>query len=84
MSRTKLLVILIAVATFGVGAIAVRVNFSEHSRIAGGREDAVMAPNNDRLTQQERAEKKSVQQTIDSDCAALRKMGATNKNCPPN
>ncbi len=84
MSRTKLVVILIAVATFGVGAIAVRVIFPEHFRIASGRKDAVIAPNNDRLTQRERSEKKSVQQTIDSDCAALRKMGATNKNCPPN
>lgn len=79
MSRAKLLGSLIVIVFLGVGGVVI------HSELDG---DAVAskpvpaaAPNGDQAAQRQ-AEEKSEQQAIDSACAALRKMGGTNKNCP--
>ena len=79
MSRGKLLGILIVIAALGVGGIFAREDLIRHPAVSNTV--TVAAPSNDQ-TAQRQAEQKSEQQAIDSACAALRKMGGTNKNCP--
>jgi uncharacterized protein HemX len=77
MSGRKLIFILIAVAALGAGVFVIRSQFSE--RIA----NVSAVKQRSQPTVQKRAEQESEQQAIDAACAALQKIGKTNKNCPP-
>lgn len=78
MSRGKLVAILIVVALLGVGGIVIRTELIGHPDVS----NTITVSTPDQAAQQ-RAEQQSEQQAIDSACAALRKMGGANKNCPP-
>jgi hypothetical protein len=80
MSRAKLLGSLTAVAFLGVAGMVIRSELSVDA--AASKPVSATGLNGDQDAQQ-KAEQKSEQQAIDSACAALRKMGGTNKNCPP-
>ena len=80
MSRRKLLGIFIAIASLGVGAIVVRTEFSRPPAISATK--TLGAAPNGSLAAQERAEKQNGQEGLEHACAALRKLGATNKVCP--
>ena len=79
MSRGKLFGILIVATLLGVGGIVIRAELVGHPGVSNTI--TVSTPAKDQAAQQ--AEQKSEQQAIDSACAALRKMGGANKNCPP-
>ena len=82
-SRGMLLGILIAAAVLGVGAVVVHTEFARQSTPAVSTNPSASAPSSRWLKQQQQAEQKSEQQGIEAACAALRKMGQTDKNCPP-
>ena len=79
-SRGKLFGILIVAALLAVGAIVIRAELIWHPDVS--KTIAVSTSAKDQAAQQQ-AEQQSEQQAIDSACAALRKMGGANKNCPP-
>jgi hypothetical protein len=80
MSRAKLLSSLIAVAFLGVGGMVIRSELAADATT--NKPVSATGLNGDQAAQRQ-AEQKSEQQAIDSACTALRKMGGTNKNCPP-
>ena len=80
-SRGMLLGVLIAAAALGVGAVVVHIEFARPS--TPGTNPSTSAATSRWLKQQQQAEQKSEQQGIEAACAALRKMGQTDKNCPP-
>lgn len=80
MSRGKLLGILIVAALLGVGGIVIRAELIGRPDVSNAITISTLAKEQ---AAQKRAEQKSEQQGIDSACAALRKMGGVNKNCPP-
>jgi hypothetical protein len=80
-SRGMLLGVLIAAAALGVGAVVVHIEFARQS--TPGINPSTSAPTSRWMKQQQQAEQKSEQEGIEAACAALRKMGQTDKNCPP-
>ena len=80
MSRGKLLAIVIAITSLGVGAMVVRTEFAHPPTISATQ--AVGASPTDGQAAQERAEKRNEQEGLEHACAALKKLGATNKVCP--
>jgi hypothetical protein len=79
MSRRKLLVLLSAVVALGIGAIVVRAEFAGNVPLGANSVSSRLATHD--LTAQQRAERRSEQEAIKADCAALRKMGTTDKLC---
>ena len=77
MSSGTLILILIAIAVLGASGIVIRNELSTH--IAS----VTSASQSSQSATQKQAEQQSEQQAIDAACEALRKMGKTNKNCPP-
>jgi len=82
-SRGMLLAVLIAAAALGIGVIVVRTEFAHAPSPAINAPSSAGAPSSRWLNQQQEAEQKSEQQGIEAACAALRKMGKTDKDCPP-
>ena len=80
MPRGKLLAIVIAIASLAMGAMVARTEFAHPSAISATK--AVGAPPNNSQAAQERAEKRNEQEGLEHECAALKKLGATNKVCP--
>ena len=76
--------LLIVIAVLGVGAIVIRTEFISRTSPINISSPAGSPSNTTALQDQERAEQKSEQEAIKANCAALRKMGDVNKNCPPN
>ena len=82
MSLRKIIGLLIVIAALGVGAIAMRTEFTGRTPPVAISEPAGSASSITALQQQRNAEQKSEEEAIKANCIALRKMGATNKNCP--
>ena len=82
MLHRKIFAILVAVAALGVGVTLVRTEFRAHSSTAT-TDTRSPAPTTNPSAQL-RAEQKSEEQTVKSDCEALRKMGVADKDCPPD
>jgi hypothetical protein len=78
MSRGKLFGLLIAAVVLAVGGILLRTSvFSDRSA-----PDWAVPPRSKFITQQRRAEKRSEDQALQAACAALQKLGGSDKNCP--
>ena len=84
MSFRSVVSLLIVIAALGVGAIIVRTEFSSRTAPINVSKPADSPSSMTGLQEQERAEQESEQEAIKANCAALRKMGAVNKNCPAN
>jgi len=82
-SRGMLLGILIAASALGVGAVIVRTEFAHQPSPTISTNPTAGTPSSRWLNQQRQAEHRSEQQGIEAACAALRKMGKTDKDCPP-
>lgn len=87
MSRAKLTVVLVfAIAAGAVGALVVHAEFVGNAGVVKS-ETAGTAPSSGWLEQHVRAANqaahRSATEDMTEDCAALRKMGASNPNCPP-
>jgi len=78
-----LLGILIVAAALGVGAMVVRTEFAHPPSPAISTNSSAGALNSRWLNQERQAEQKSERQGIEAACTALRKMGKTDKDCPP-
>lgn len=83
MSHAKVLAVLIAIVVLGVGSVALHAEFAGFTPVVTRKQVVVLAPNAGSSARQERAERKSEQQGMDAACAALQKMGTTDKVCPP-
>jgi hypothetical protein len=84
MSLRTVIGLLILVAALGVGAVVIRTEFISPATPISTSRPPGSPSNMTALHEQQRAEQKSEQEAIKANCAALRKMGAINKNCPPN
>jgi hypothetical protein len=84
MSLRTVVGLLIVIAALGVGAIVIRTEFISRTPPINVSKPAGSPSSVTALQEQERAEQKSEQEAIKANCAALRKMGAVNKNCPVN
>lgn len=87
MSRTKLAGILVmALVSGAVGVLVVHAEFFSNTTVVNSK-STIVAPHQGWLEQHIRAADQTARQSADQgmrdDCAALRKMGATNPNCPP-
>ena len=82
-SRGMLLGIFIAIAALGIGIAVIHAELAyQPSSAVVGTNSPDAVPSSRWLNQQRRAEQKSEQQGIEAACAALRKMGKTDKDCP--
>jgi len=86
MPRGALIGILVVLAAVGVGMVVADVEFvGNTSPVDSGK--TVNAPEKHWLKQQYQAQQSATQrsatETIQQDCAAVRKLGASNPNCPP-
>lgn len=81
MSRGKVLGILIAVLVLAVAAVVVHTELIQHTPLIGNHKTAILTPTNN-LAAQERLQKRNEQEELEHACAALHKLGATNKECP--
>jgi hypothetical protein len=84
MSLRTVVGLLIIIAALGVGAVVIRTEFNRPTPPISTSRPAGSPSNMTALHEQQRAEQKSEQEAIKANCAALRKMGAINKNCPPD
>jgi len=75
--------VLLAIAVLGVGALVLKSEFSPKISSAVGDGIPASGSETGSLDQQQQAERKSEDQAIGSACAALRQMGKTDKDCPP-
>ena len=87
MSRKKLIgALLVALVAGAVGVLVVHAEFLANTTVMNSK-GMVVAPSNGWLEHHiraaDQAARRSADQGMQDDCAALRKMGATNPNCPP-
>jgi hypothetical protein len=83
MSLKRVLSVLIVLVAVAVGAFLIRTEFGGHSTGMNPPGTSDSGSGKIAVEQQQRAEQQNEQDTIKANCAALRKMGAVNKNCLP-
>lgn len=81
MSPYKLLGIAIAIVAVATAAVLLRAELAYTP--ASATRNAIALPPGHSLSTEQQAEQKSEEDSIRANCAALRGMGAGNKNCPP-
>jgi hypothetical protein len=82
MSLRVVVRVFVFLAALVTGSMFLEVQ-AQHNPTASARQKMTPASAEGATEAQRRAEELSEERAIDADCAALRKMGATNKNCPP-
>lgn len=82
MSRYKLFGIVVAIVAVTTAVVLLRAELA-HTPSRAAR-NPIALPLDHSLQTQQQAEQKSEEDSIRANCAALRRMGAENKNCPPH
>lgn len=86
MSRGMIFGVVIALAAAGIGVVVVHAEFFGNATIVNSERPAT-PPSKGWLEKHyeaaQQAAQRSADETIKQDCAAVRKLGATNPNCPP-